>query len=353
MAAARFGRWLARGIGLALLAGMVVLGLRIRHNSQPAVWTVAEAASPNGQIIAAVKTESDWGYAKDFVSLRRAGDRDGSAPMVLVEYQAARKLLLRWRSGRDLDIGVPAWSMPDVRAIEEDGVRLRLVPYPDQPAVHEKFQQLQRLSPFRVGEMIEFERSRSLIDDLEQAAAYRMKAGSIAYKVVGSAEQKDGHLCSLGFTADGGAVAREIGFSLQARVDDKNIDKRRFADFRLMLEVRDVRDRDLSRLTATGAQLIGVDFATSMAESGRDYAAGLPESGGSFTIPLSRHRADPDGVIDTLTHAPYKLAFLWDLPDTVAVYEVDASPTAPDTASFLDCVGKWEQRPAFELGSEK
>jgi hypothetical protein len=346
VAAARFGRWLVRGISLSLLAGLLFLGVRYWQASQPVVWTLAEVPSPDYQVIAALKSESGWGYAKDFVTLRRAGERDQYERMVVINYEQRASLLLRWRGNRDLDVGVPAWSTPEIRATEKDGVQLNIVPYPNQAVVHDKFERLAQLYPFRRGEMIEFQRSRILVDELERAATYRGQVRPVGYNVERRVPDSDSRFCSLQAVADGGHIAREIGLSLQAKVDNKAVYSKKLADFALVLYLRGIEDRDLSRLTATGAQLIGSDFATSMAESGSRKLDDRPDTGSSYTIPLLRQR-DLDGVLGVLSEAPYKLAFLWDLPDTVAVFEVETAPAQQDIASFRECVGDAVPRDAF------
>jgi hypothetical protein len=68
----------------------------------------------------------------------------------------------------------------------------------------------------------------------------------------------------------------------------------------------------------------------------------------AFDLNLNRLN-DVHAVLGVLSHAPYELALLWDLPDIVAIYEVDAAPTSRDIASFLGCLGDAEARPAFDF----
>jgi hypothetical protein len=115
------------------------------------------------------------------------------------------------------------------------------------------------------------------------------------------------------------------------------------------LQIQNIQDPALARLTVTGAQLIGIDYATSMIGPFQwQHFDGRPASGNAFDLNLNRLN-DVQAVLGVLSHAPYKLAFLWDLPDTVAVYEVDAAPTSRDIASFLACLGDAEARPAFDV----
>jgi hypothetical protein len=145
VAAARIGRWLGRAVAFMLLCAFLFIGVRCWQTSRPAVWTLVEVPSPDLQIIAAVKAESGWGYAKDFVSLRRAEERDGYDPLVVIDYEDEPSLLLRWRGDRDLDVGVPGWSDLQVKATEKDGVRLRIVRYPNLAAPNDKSEKNRRI----------------------------------------------------------------------------------------------------------------------------------------------------------------------------------------------------------------
>lgn len=327
---ARRGRRLARGFGYVLLAIFLFLGVRCWQTSQPAVWTMFEAPSPNHHVIAEVRASSGWGYAKDFVSLRRAGDWERYEPMVIIDDQDDVGLLLRWRSVRELDVGVPGWSKPDVRALDWNGIHLRIVRYPDQPKPHDKAEEIRLF---------------------ERVATYRADAGPITYKFSRSQSQDGDRYCSLAFATDGGRIARRIGASIRASIDHRNTHQETFVDFMLSLEIRDIQDPNLSQLIVTGAQVIGADYATSMTGVFQaERFDGRPASGNAFDLNLNR-LSDVRAVLDLLSHAPYKLAFLWDLPDTVAVYQVNASTTPQDTNAFFDCVGDALPRPDFSFSA--
>jgi hypothetical protein len=120
--------------------------------------------------------------------------------------------------------------------------------------------------------------------------------------------------------------------------------------FRLVLGIHGIQDAALSRLTVTGAQIIGDGFATSMseAEASASNAIKAPVPDGRFSIALNS-QSDLEGLLAALKQ-PYRLAFLWDLPDTVVTYDVSRSPSPESLASFFHCVG--DATPTHEPGEE-
>jgi hypothetical protein len=68
-----------------------------------------------------------------------------------------------------------------------------------------------------------------------------------------------------------------------------------------------------------------------------------------FTIWLFR-QADLEQLLAAFDNPPFRLAFLWDLPDTVAMFEVSRSPKPEQLASFFECVG--DAKPAHNAGEE-
>lgn len=268
----------------------------------------ARVASPDGRAAAIVKDEFGWGYATSYLLVgRRQGPRVPLGEDRLVQSDDGG-LILRWRSNRDLDVGYPIHVRPRFLRSEKDGIRIRLVPYPQAAAT------------------------------LAGTSADRVSVGGATYTLSRAIDRFGKRVCSLGFVAGGGSVAPTLRLTLNAFIGAQGP-----SSIDLYFGVHGVRDPLLKTLTSAGGQFIGDGFATSMAQRAWQYPEYAPES--DFGIFLD-HQPDLDQLLGALSHPPYRLAFLWDLPDTLVVYEVRPPPTSGQLTSFFDCVG--DAKPAHD-----
>lgn len=111
----------------------------------------------------------------------------------------------------------------------------------------------------------------------------------------------------------------------------------KFVSFLLVLAVRGIRDEKLSRMTATGAQMIGDGIATVMID-GVPFPQNENHAENAFALYLD-HQRELEGALKALTNPPYDLVFQWDLPDTAAVFTVENPPTPEYLSTFFECVG--------------
>jgi hypothetical protein len=341
MASQRTVRWSLFGVAFALLVSGTLFVVKASQDriGEPERWMLLEAFSPDRSNRATVWAEAPWMSYDEYVVVKHAEESTDPPPSVVL---GGPGLLLHWVGEHDLDIGFPVKSDAIVRASEKDGIHFRMVPYPDQPAVHDKWKRLLHTDPYPSSEMIDFERSPPFIDSLLRAAAYKVSASNVAYDLSQTQDSYGNRWCKLGFAADGGNAANRISAFLQAHVDNNN-----WVDFSLMLGVQDIRDLNLSRLAVTGAQFIGDGFATSMTEA--QSFANRPTAEGEFTIFLFRQH-DLERLLAALSRPTFKLAFLWDMPDTVVASEIDGSPSSEQVAAFFQCVG--DANPAHYAGED-
>ncbi len=287
--------------------------------------------------------EAGWGYAADYVVVRRVGKRTADAPLITLSSRGGPGLLVRWRADGGLDIGLPVKSSPDFVALEKAGIPIKLVLYPDQPAIHEQFERLRKIDPYPVSEMIDFERKREFIEGLTDAAIHRLTTDAIRYQLSESRDDSGNRWCRLNFVTDGDRAASRISATLEGFIEPRG-----WVSFSLVLGVHGIRDPVLFGLTVTGAQIIGDGFATSMAEAA-SFSNKEPVAEDDFTIFLFRQR-DLEQLLVALKRPPFKIAFLWDLPDTVVVYDVNQSPSQESLASFFRCIG--DASPTHNAGEE-
>lgn len=275
-----------------------------------------------------VWAEAPWLSYDEYVVVSRAGDTSESVPIAGLDGSG---LLVRWANDHNLEIGFPVESDPAVRGSERGSIHYQMVPYPNVPAIHDKYKELLHLDPYPSSRRIDFVRRSDFINNLLDSATYQVPLSVASYQV---SEASDAYTrtCRLSFSGDGGRVAQQISFALQAQIEKE----RDFVSFSVVLGVAGVRDVNLSRLALTGAQFVGDGLATSMTEA-RSFANG-PAAVGEFTIYLFRDQ-DLQRLLVALGRPSFKLAFLWDLPDTVALSEVTGSPTGEQLAAFFQCVG--------------
>jgi hypothetical protein len=318
---------------LALCAGVITPGVDVRRETT--------AVAPDGRTIAEVWTAFGWLDATQYVRIRRVGAPADDKDVVVLDYWGRPGLLLRWRSANELDVGVPVRSTPQVRMSEKDGVRIGIVVYPDQPLVHDEFVRLHSesqgkdlIDPIstRFAKFDALARAPEVIFTQERTAAYRRTVDPVEYRLSTPQDGPDGRRCALGFAADGGPVAGRIEASLQAEIGTT-----KFVSFLLVLAVRGIRDEKLSRMTATGAQMIGDGIATVMID-GVPFPQNENHAENAFALYLD-HQRELEGALKALTNPPYDLVFLWDLPDTAAVFTVENPPTPEYLSTFFECVG--------------
>lgn len=343
MAARSIVERLRRAAGFVAIAAVAMFFLQLCH--APVPDTLAEVPSPDGARIAVVKMDDD---GDDYVAVRHPGELDPDDPLIWLRDRGGPGLLIRWRGSADLDIAFPADLTPEVVRLEKAGVHLRLVPYPDQPALQEEFERVRTIDPYPRSTMAAFQRRRELIDGLVGAAIHRLATDDIRYELSKGRNKQGTRWCGLGFVSSGGRVATELSAVLAADIND--IAGRALVSFRLVLGIHGIRDPALLHLTVTGAQIIGDGFATSMSEAGSSAVTAIkpPVPEGRFSIALNS-QSDLEGLLAAFKQ-PYKLAFLWDLPDTVVTYDVNRSPSPESLASFFQCVG--DATPVHEPGEE-
>jgi hypothetical protein len=319
-------------------AVVLACGIALPSCGAPAPYIIASADSPDGKHVAEVWDQEAGGgalsYLIESVSVRRSSDRSApGTPLVTREPSCDCPTLLRWRSPAELDVGVPLEDRGTKQLnVAPKGLTLRLVRYPDQTALYELVEKASesrkqdRAAAFLAAE--EARRSPEFIDALARSAGFHVVAGPTVYAFDEPADTRS-HFCKLTFSAPTADVARGVRGSLQAFIDGQW--GQPFVSFRVTAGVTGLVEPSLRSLTNTSAQFISSSGATSLLSNmGRFHD--------EWQLNLS-HPRELEMVLKALREPPYRLAFLFDLPDTMAVFEIKDAVPPEILSDFFKCVG--------------